>query len=267
MAPKTRSSSSSAKVPRRGRSREAAHKSGPAPDTSAATTEAAERTREAEQRAATTTGTTTTTSKAHHGTTAAAEPVASPASPWRHRHVVFSLAAVVAALFVGAALLVGSRESGGDHGVLPERHPCSCAVPEIASSRLAQVLLSRRSGVSGVHWRTDEPGLDAFSFVSKCGRGAVVVLPGSFETVDELRAALVAPPAGQRGGCTVWVTTPEAVTAVANALKELLENNALTGRTVVPAHSRATLVVRSPKSREELKAELPHRVVHMLTEV
>lgn len=92
-------------------------------------------------------------------------------------------------------------------------------------------------------------------------------LPGAFASVDDLRAALVVPfqePDIKR--CVVWVTTPEAIAAVANALKQLMENNALGGQSMVPEKSRATLVLKTAQTREQLKAKLPHRVVHMLTE-
>ncbi|KAG5503562.1 hypothetical protein JKF63_05702 [Porcisia hertigi] len=148
-----------------------------------------------------------------------------------------------------------------------ERHPCSCAVAASTSNRLAKAVLSRRAGVSGVHWKTEETGEELLAFMSKCTDGSVVTLSNPFDSVDELRVALLKPFKKNRSSCVVWIVTPEAIEGVANALKELMENNALSGRTVVPAHSRATLVLKSSKSREQLKSSLPHRVVHMLTEV
>ncbi|AYU79310.1 hypothetical protein, conserved [Leishmania donovani] len=171
----------------------------------------------------------------------------------------------VALALVAARLVVLLSPSG--YASPRERHPCSCAVVASTSNRLAKAVLSRRTGVSGVHWRTEEKGLDSLAFATQCSGSAVVTLPGPFESVDQLRAALVAPFKGRRSRCVVWVTTPEAVKRVANSLKELMENNALSGKTVVPAHSRATLMLKSPESREQLKSSLPHRVVHMLTEV
>ncbi|CBZ27552.1 conserved hypothetical protein [Leishmania mexicana MHOM/GT/2001/U1103] len=171
----------------------------------------------------------------------------------------------VVLVLVAARLAVLLSPSG--YAFPRERHPCACAVVASTSNRLAKAVLSRRTGVSGVHWRTEETGLDSLSFATQCSGGAVVTLSGPFESVDQLRAALIAPFKDRRSRCVVWVTTPEAVKRVANSLKELMENNALSGKTVVPAHSRATLMLKSPESREQLKSSLPHRVVHMLTEV
>ncbi|CAJ1026021.1 hypothetical protein, conserved [Leishmania lindenbergi] len=173
------------------------------------------------------------------------------------------LAIVMVLVAVGVTMLL----SPSGYASSRERHPCLCALAASTSNRLAKAALSRRNGVSGVHWRAEETGLDSLAFVTKCSGGAAVTLTGPFESVDQLRAALLAPFKDHRSRCVVWVTTPEAIKAVANALKELVENNALSGRAVVPVHSRAMLVLKSLESREQLKSSLPHRVVHMLTEV
>ncbi|KAG5477877.1 hypothetical protein LSCM1_05179 [Leishmania martiniquensis] len=178
---------------------------------------------------------------------------------WRIALVAVTLALVAAGL---AVLLSPSVD------VSPrERHPCSCAVAASTSNRLAKVVLSRRTGVSGVHFRMEELGADALAFATKCSGAAVITLRGPFESVDQLRAALVAPFKDHRSRCVVWVTTPDVIKGVANSLKGLMENNALSGRTVVPARCRAILVLKAPESREQLKSILPHRVVHMLNEV
>ncbi|KAG5504118.1 hypothetical protein GH5_04981 [Leishmania sp. Ghana 2012 LV757] len=182
------------------------------------------------------------------------------------RYKWWCIALLAIALALVAAGLVVLHSTKGD--VSPrERHPCSCAVVASTSNRLAKAVLSRRTGVSGVHLRTEEAGVESLAFVTKCSGGAVTTLHGPFESVDQLRAALVAPFKDHRSRCVVWVTTPDVIKGVANSLKELMENNALGGRTVVPARSRATLILKSLASREQLKSILPHRVVHMLTEV
>ncbi|GET89074.1 hypothetical protein, conserved [Leishmania tarentolae] len=195
----------------------------------------------------------------------AAEGVVGKTVSFIRRYKWWCIALLGVVLALGAAHLAVLRLSSG-YAVSRERHPCSCAVAASTSNRLAKAVLSRRAGVSGVHWRTEETGLDSLAFVTQCSGGAVVTLSGPFVSVDQLRAALIAPFKGYRSRCVVWVTTPEAVKQVANSLKELMENNALSGKRVVPVHSRATLVLKSREAREELKSSLPHRVVHMLTE-
>ncbi|KPI84453.1 hypothetical protein ABL78_6482 [Leptomonas seymouri] len=154
----------------------------------------------------------------------------------------------------------------GDGATHP-RHPCACAAAASASNPLAKVLLSRRSGASGVHWHPSPGEADILGFASSCNDVSMTPLHGPFASVDQLRAEILKSFGRQRGRCVVWLTSPEAIQKVANALKEFLENNALGGTPVVPPQARGTLVVKSAHSREELKNVLPHRVVHMLTDV
>ncbi|CAG9574725.1 conserved hypothetical protein [Leishmania major strain Friedlin] len=247
MAPKTRSGSNAKK---RGRIRDAAE----TPQPSRGSASAAEK--KSKQRS----------QSARAEAKRSVEGLEGKAAAFVRRYKWWFTALLAIVLVFAAARLAVLLSPSGDASP-QERHPCSCAVVASTTNRLAKAVLSRRTGVSGVHWRTEETGLDSLAFATQCSGGAVVTLPGPFESVDQLRAALMAPFKGRRNRCVVWVTTPEAVKRVANSLKELIENNALSGNTVVPAHSRATLMLKSPESREQLKSSLPHRVVHMLTEV
>lgn len=167
------------------------------------------------------------------------------------------------AVFIGVALICVS----GSGDAAPRPHPCACATAAAASNPLAKAALSRRSGVSGVHWQRAAGDANRLDASLGCADAVVAPLNGPYATVAELRAAMQAAFQQPRTRCVVWVTSPEAVQRVANALKELLENNALAGTPVVPPHARGTLVMQSSLSREELKNKLPHRVVHMLTTI
>jgi hypothetical protein len=128
-------------------------------------------------------------------------------------------------------------------------------------------MLSRRSGVSGVHWQQRRGDDDLLAFAANCSDMAVVELRGPFASAAQLREEMQRPFLQQKRRCVTWVTSPEAVLRTANSLKELLENNALGGAVVVQPQARGVLVVKSAHSREGLKDVLPHRVVHMLTDV
>lgn len=168
------------------------------------------------------------------------------------------------------SFLGGGRGAWGSQG--GHHHPCACATAAASTNLLAKAALSRRSGVSGLHWQrhnsaggTEEE--DPFAFVSRCKDMSVHHLRGPFTSADQLRSAMLQPFAQRSHRCVVWITTPASIQAVANALKELLENNKLGGATVVPPQARGVLVVESSLAREELKDLLPHRVVHMLSSV
>ncbi|KPA79343.1 putative mitochondrial hypothetical protein [Leptomonas pyrrhocoris] len=180
-----------------------------------------------------------------------------PASSGRRMGAVF--------LLISVTVLVLWFCSGG--GATHPHHPCACATAASVSNPLAKALLSRRSGVSGVHWHQRRGDADRLDFALNCRGVLVAPLHGPFASVDQLRAETQKSFGSQKSRCVVWVTSPEAIQKVANALKELLENNALGGRPVVPPQARGTLVVKSAHPREELKNILPHRVVHMLTDV
>lgn len=65
----------------------------------------------------------------------------------------------------------------------------------------------------------------------------------------------------------VWLVPVDSVKGVANALKELLEDNTLRGNRVVPTNSRGVLVLVSSLDRSELRSQLPDRVIHMFTTI
>ena len=198
---------------------------------------------------------------AEPASTAAAATAAGAAPPPR----IWSNAVVVLTTAIAVALvcLVWS----GSGGSAPPHHPCACATAASASNPLAKAVLSRRSGVSGVHWHQGSGEPDRLVFAHICNAMVVSTLQDSFTSVDQLRAAMQASFERPKSRCVVWVTTPEAIQKVANAMKELLENNALGGVPVAPPQARGTLVVKSVHAREELKNMLPHRVVHMLTSI
>lgn len=163
---------------------------------------------------------------------------------------------------IGIAVYVivigGSPDEGGS--------PCPCAVQHHHSNRLASALLGGPRRINGLHLRHSSNRLRAsLSFMKDC-KGAVVYAAKTYTSIEELWSDLQAPFAQQRR-CVVWVVALEQIKAIGNALKELIENNALGGAQVVPNGSRGLFLLTSDASREALKDILPHRVVHMLTTV
>lgn len=102
--------------------------------------------------------------------------------------------------------------------------------------------------------------------LEKCCSTSLTLSTQAITSIEALRTLLELPLKrnGGRGKCFMYVLKLEHVTPkpVANALKELLENNALQSSVVFP--SRALVIVLSAKTKEDLKDVLPHRVVHLL---
>lgn len=205
---------------------------------------------------------------------------ASAAFLTRALRAVVVVAAVVGLLLALSEAPVGGGSAGVSKGGRVRRSPCSCARPAFMKSAPGSVqrqlasslLVPRASALSAVHVRVSGGGgsggsvssvKTALGFVETCG--VVRHIRSPLATVDELHQALVGPFTGAT--CVVWLVEESTIAKVAGALKELLEDNTLRGSPVVPAGSQAMLVLTSDKTREELKATLPHRVVHMFATV
>ncbi|CCW62654.1 unnamed protein product [Phytomonas sp. EM1] len=136
---------------------------------------------------------------------------------------------------------------------------------DVAHSKLAGPFVSSSAPLTGVHVRSDSaPSVfKELSFVRPCS--VVIHLTKPIKDVEELKKVLQFPFSQSR--CVVWVADVNLLSQVLNPLKELFEDNTLRGIRIVPSGKKGFLILVSEKSREELKEELPHRVVHMLNTV
>ncbi|RNF22014.1 uncharacterized protein Tco025E_03380 [Trypanosoma conorhini] len=138
--------------------------------------------------------------------------------------------------------------------------PCRCS--EAGGGPLASALASRRLGLTGVHLHSLNRAAvrEELAALSRCA--AIHRLTSAFEDVPSFSKRLRRDAAHAR--CIVWLAEDVyVVRGVANAMKELLEDNALRGEHILRDGSRGLFVLMSNNSRGELTNILPHRVVHM----
>ncbi|CCW65914.1 unnamed protein product [Phytomonas sp. Hart1] len=134
-----------------------------------------------------------------------------------------------------------------------------------AQGALARTFMSAYAPLTGLHVRSDSASLvfNELGFVRSCS--IVIHLTKTINNVEELQKILKLP--FSRSSCVVWVADINLFERVFNPLKELFEDNTLRGVEIAPAGKKGFLILVSEKSREGLKEDLPHRVVHMLNTV
>ncbi|ESL11264.1 hypothetical protein TRSC58_00990 [Trypanosoma rangeli SC58] len=138
--------------------------------------------------------------------------------------------------------------------------PCRCGAA--GGGPLVSALAGRRLGLTGVHLHSVNRSAVREQLAALSGCATVYRLTDAFEDVPSLSRRLRKDAAGAR--CVVWlVEDVSVVRGVANALKELLEDNTLRGDHILREGSRGLFVLVLGTSREKLVHILPHRVVHM----
>lgn len=133
---------------------------------------------------------------------------------------------------------------------------------------LLTLLFSDRVGVRGVYVQDAPYSLKSNlrPLTEFCGKEYVV--DGVLDSVESLHHFLTL--AVKQNGpkkCIVYLLDVERIapfSPAANSLKEFLESNTLQSLWVLPSNVKALLIFASPKSKEDLKELLPHRVVHLL---
>lgn len=149
---------------------------------------------------------------------------------------------------------------------------------DIGSNALARELVSLlRSDTDTIRGvliqRNDSTLRGEIKPLEECCGGEGVFSKKPFDTVESLKAFLSHPlhrgASSGRAKCMIYVLRVDHVKArsVANGLKELLDMKKLHGGAVIPRDLRALLVFATEKSRDSVKEELPHRVVHLLRSV
>ncbi|KAG8348178.1 hypothetical protein ERJ75_000423300 [Trypanosoma vivax] len=167
---------------------------------------------------------------------------------WFNRVVLCGVIAVV----IGVTLLYTIV---GDGTALP----CGCCR---SNGSLEAALVSRNFGLTGLHIQTTTQSAveEQLGPLPSC-----VTLHRLADPLSNITSFLDRLKRDARGRtCVVWLVEDLSVLrAVADSLKELLEDNSLRGEPILGQGSRGLFVLLVKESRDQLKDVLPHRVVHM----
>lgn len=146
------------------------------------------------------------------------------------------------------------------------------SLQESGDNRVLYKSLNRAlfTGLSGVYFQTSRSALlPLLKPLESCC--TIVKSVGDIVSIEALQQFIVAPlkTINREKKCVLYVVTLEHVTppSTAHALKELLEENTLRSRRLLPSDVHALLLIQTEKSLAEVKEALPHRVVHLLRHI